>query len=331
MDVTLIIPNYNGEQYILQCLESVYHEVDNPKNIIVIDNGSYDSSVRLIQRHYPDITLVVNEKNVGFAAAVNQGIELSNTEYVILLNNDAFAHPGYVRELVKCIASDETIFSVSAKMLRYNEPDIIDDAGDQLTIFGWAYKVGDGRPSHAYNKPRTIISACAGAAIYRRKIFQYIGYFDERFFAYLEDVDIGVRANLAGYRNVYCPKAVVDHIGSAVSGSRHNEFKVHLAARNNVMLLAKNFNALWLILLFPFLIIGFATKCSYFLKKKLIRSYTNGLWEGIQILAQDRSRSTKWHLSKDIKDRHYWRTIKLMLRATVEYPLHKMMGSKHKS
>src|SRR5690606_7839635 len=111
---------------------------------------------------------------------------------------------------------------------RHSEPHIIDNAGDELTILGWAYKGGDGFPSEAFNKQRTIFSACAGAAIYRREVFEEIGYFDEEFFAYLEDVDIGFRANLHGYKNVFCPTAEVEHIGSATSGSKYNDFKVRI-------------------------------------------------------------------------------------------------------
>lgn len=282
MKVSIVIPNYNGESYILDCIKSVYDQIDNKREIIIIDNHSTDRSVSLIKEHYPDISLIVNDDNVGFAAAVNQGILASSGEYVILLNNDAFAREGFVKELYECIESDPRIFSVGAKMLQYTNPGIIDNAGDELTIFGWAYQTGNGRPSEEYNKKRRIFSACAGAAIYRKRVFEEIGYFDENFFAYLEDVDIGFRANLHGYKNVFCPSAEVDHIGSATSGSKHNEFKVRLAARNNIYLLMKNMSIIFLIVNMAFITIGILIKASYFLTKRLSKAYWAGIYEGIR-------------------------------------------------
>ena len=125
-------------------------------------------------------------------------------------------------------------------MIRYSERDKIDDAGDEYTILGWAYKRGDGATVNKYNKSERVFSSCAGAAIYRRKLFEEIGYFDEAFFAYMEDVDISYRANIHGYKNIYCRDALVYHIGSATSGSKYNNFKVRLAARNNIYVILKN-------------------------------------------------------------------------------------------
>lgn len=281
MHVSIVIPNYNGERYILDCIASVYDQIEDKREIIIVDNHSTDNSVSLIEQHYPDVTLIINDENRGFAAAVNQGIRASSGKYVILLNNDAFAREGFVEALYKCMESDPKIFSASAKMLRYDQPGIIDNAGDELTIFGWAYKTGDGRPSEAYNKQRRIFSACAGAAIYRKELFEEIGYFDESFFAYLEDVDIGFRANLHGYKNVFCPAAVVDHIGSATSGSRHNEFKVKISARNNILLLKKNYTpSLWMCNI-VFIIFGMIIKYLFFVIKGYGKAYREGVIKGI--------------------------------------------------
>ena len=116
----------------------------------------------------------------------------------------------------------------------------MDDAGDEYTILGWTRKVGDGKSPDLYTAEREIFSACAGAALYRKNILDEIGYFDENFFAYMEDVDISYRARIKGYKCVYCPEAVVYHFGSGTSGSRYNEFKIRLAARNNVYVPYKN-------------------------------------------------------------------------------------------
>ena len=125
-------------------------------------------------------------------------------------------------------------------MIQLHHRDLMDDAGDMYSIMGWAYQRGVGQEVERYDRPCHIFSSCAGAAIYRREIFEEIGYFDEMHFAYLEDIDVGYRAKIAGYYNRYCPQAVVYHVGSGTSGSKYNPFKVKLAARNNVYLNYKN-------------------------------------------------------------------------------------------
>jgi len=285
VDVSVIIPNYNGESYILECISRIYPQIDRKENIVVVDNHSSDNSVALLETHYPDITLIKNEKNFGFAYAVNQGIRSVTTDFVILLNNDAFARPNFVRKLYECINQNENIFSVSSKMLSYSNPHLIDDAGDQFNLLGWAFKMGEGEDSGKYQKHKVIFSSCAGAAIYRRKIFEKIGYFDEKFFAYLEDVDICFRANIHGYKNFYCPEAEVLHIGSATSGrTKYSHFKVKISARNSIYLLYKNMPTILLILNAPCFIIGFFIKALFFLMIGFGKSYLSGLLEGLKTI-----------------------------------------------
>lgn len=320
MDVSVIIPNYNGAQYINKCIESIYEQVKHKKNIIVVDNHSSDNSIAEINKTFSDITIVANDKNVGFAAAVNIGIMLCDTEYVILLNNDAFVRSDFIRPLYEMINSDKSIFSVSSKMLQYSNPSLIDDAGDHFTLMGWAYKAGDGDRSEQHNKEKVIFSSCAGAAIYRRNVFEEMGYFDEKFFAYLEDVDIGFRANLFGYRNVYCPQAEVLHIGSATSGSvKHSEFKVRISSRNNVYLIVKNLPLILLIIHFPLYLIGFIIKLCYFIRLGYGKPYLLGLLEGIKNIHS--VRRVKFRL-KNI--RGYIRAEYLMCKATFYFFSNKM-------
>lgn len=323
MNVSIVIPNYNGESYILDCIASIYNQIPNKSSIIVIDNHSSDNSIALIQAKYADITLIINSENIGFAAAVNQGIKASETKYVILFNNDAFAREEFVLELHNCIESDPKIFSVSSKMLRFSQPGIIDDAGDMLTLLGWAYKIGDGSPSEAYNEQRIIFSACAGAAIYRREAFEQIGYFDESFFAYLEDVDIGFRANLHGYRNVFCPTAEVEHIGSATTGSKYNEFKVKISARNNVWLLAKNLPFVFMILNSVFIMMGFLIKALFFVVNGFGKSYISGITEGIRTMGNVTRTKPKSSSFSNMMRNEF-----MMIKSTGYYLGSKMLGTK---
>ena len=145
------------------------------------------------------------------------------------------------------MGKERNCFSMEAKMIQMREPEKLDGAGDYYCLLGWAFARGKDQPVEKYQKCDRIFSACAGAAIYRKELLEKIGLFDEAHFAYLEDVDVGYRANLYGYRNLFAPDAAVYHAGSAVSGSRHNPFKVELTARNNLYLIYKNMPPLQLL------------------------------------------------------------------------------------
>lgn len=277
--VTVIIPNYNGEKFLKECLKSIKKQ-KNTFKVIIVDNDSQDGSVEFIKKYYPNFTLIENKKNLGFAAAVNQGIKASKSEYVFLLNNDVQLEINCISYLLKCIENDEKIFAVSSKMIQYNDRNKIDDAGDEYTILGWTKRVGYGKSTDLYNQEREIFSACAGAALYRRSIIDKIGLFDENFFAYMEDVDISYRAMIYGYKCLYCPQAVVYHVGSGSSGSRYNEFKIKLAARNNVYVPYKNMPWPQLVINSVFLLFGYFIKYLFFFRQGHGSTYLNGLKEG---------------------------------------------------
>lgn len=290
-DVTVVIPNYNGIKYIDDCLKSLFAGEMVPE-IIVIDNGSSDGSAEIVEKNYPMCKLVRFEKNQGFCRAVNEGIRLADTKYVILLNNDTVADKKLVSSLVNAIQNRKNAFSVSAKMLSMQSPDMIDDAGDLYCALGWAFALGKGKDSRSYSAPGKIFAACGGAAIYRKDIFSVIGYFDENHFAYLEDIDIGYRAKISGYANYYEPDAVVYHAGSAVSGSRYNEFKVRLSSRNSIYLIYKNMPVLQILFNLPFLTAGILIKAIFFTKKGMGKTYWKGIWEGIRLC---RSKEAQTH------------------------------------
>ena len=277
--VTVIIPNFNGKNILQECLKSLKNQ-DIPFEVIIIDNASQDGSVDYIKKHYPYFTLIENKKNLGFAAAVNQGIKDSKSEYIFLLNNDTQLDPNCISNLLKCIKKDENIFAVSSKMIQYHDRNKMDDAGDEYTILGWTKRVGYGKSPDLYHYERETFSACAGAALYRRNVFDEIGFFDENFFTYMEDVDISYRARIQGYKCIYCPQAIVYHVGSAASGSRYNEFKIRLAARNNVYVPFKNMPWPQLTVNFLFLLTGYLLKYLFFLRQGHGSIYLEGLNEG---------------------------------------------------
>ena len=282
MKVTIVIPNYNGKHFMEPCLSSLSEQTYKDFHILVVDNASSDGSIEYMEENYPDIELIKLQKNYGFSKAVNIGIQHSRTPYVILLNNDTTVDTRYVEEMVKAIEKSPKIFSVSSKMIQMYHPELIDSAGDLYTLSGWGVCRGCGRPVSNYTKYDEIFTACAGAAIYRRSVFDEIGYFDENHFAYLEDIDIGYRARIYGYYNMYCPTALVYHVGSGTSGSKYNSFKVKLAARNNLYLNYKNMPALQLVLNFIPLAIGYFVKYLFFCKIGFGEDYKEGFIEGLQ-------------------------------------------------
>lgn len=282
MKVTIIIPNYNGKHFMEPCLASLAKQTYKNFEILVVDNASSDGSLAYMKEHYPDIKVIALDKNYGFSKAVNVGIKHSRTPFVILLNNDTTVDPHYVEEMVKAIEKSPKIFSVSSKMIQMYHPDLIDSAGDLYTILGWGVCRGSGRPVSNYQEPDEIFTACAGAAIYRRSAFSRIGYFDENHFAYLEDIDVGYRAKIYGYKNMYCPTALVYHVGSGTSGSKYNSFKVRLSARNNIYLCYKNMPLLQLILNIIPITLGYLVKSAFFLKIGFLKDYLSGIKEGLQ-------------------------------------------------
>lgn len=281
--VTIIIPNYNGKEYLLKCLNSVFERTEIPVDVIVVDNHSQDGSVECAKKEYPQILYVFLDKNYGFSKAVNEGIRRATTPYVILLNNDIQIKRGFVEALLQRIKSDSTIFSVEAKMLQYHNKDKIDSAGTFYNVFGWARARGKDKPSEEYGVACRTFATCAGAAIYRREVFGETGLFDETYFAYLEDIDMGYRAKIHGYQNVYEPKAQVYHVGSAASGSRYNEFKVQISARNNIYLIHKNMPWFQIVINSPFLVMGFGIKMFFFIRKGFGIHYIQGLRDGFEL------------------------------------------------
>ena len=293
---TVVIPNYNGIAYIKSCLDSLLKEQEETSfRVIVVDNHSTDGSKEVVIRDYPDVKLIAFDENTGFCKAVNAGIEASDTEYVILLNNDTTVEKGFILELEKVMDQKPKAFSAGAKMVDMKNPEVIDDAGDFYCALGWAFARGTGKPTENYMDVVEVFSSCAGAAIYRKSVFEEIGLFDEIHFAYLEDLDIGYRAKIHGYKNYFAPDAVVHHKGSAASGSRHNAFKVDLSSKNSVYVIYKNMPFLQQLINLPFFLMGYFVKWLFFVRKGLGGNYAKGVFSGI---GRNYSKEAKRHKVK---------------------------------
>lgn len=299
---TVVIPNLNGMKYLKDCLDSLRHQTRKDFSVILIDNGSTDGSADYTEQNYPEVRVKRFSENRGFCGAVNEGIRMSSDRYVILLNNDTICEAHFVEQLVAAMERHPDCFAGSSRMVQMKDPTRMDNGGDFYCALGWAYTPAKGKPVTRYERPREVFSACAGAAIYRRSVFEEIGVFDEVHFAYLEDVDVSWRARIYGLRNLYIPTAVVRHVGSATSGSVYNEFKVRHASRNSIYLIYKNMPVLQILLNLPLLIPGFLIKMLFFVKKGYGEEYLTGLGKGFALCRKEKKVPFRWaHLANYLR------------------------------
>ena len=222
----IVIPNWNGIDLIRECLTSLRHQT-HEHTVLVVDNGSADGSDQVIRDEFPEVQLHAFKDNAGFAGGVNRGIRPAmqqGAEYIVLFNNDAVADPGWLKALVEAADSNPKAGMVAAKIVT-QDGTRIDSTGDFYSTWGFAFPRGRGeQDTGQYDGPdmREIFSASGGASLYRSKMLKEVGLFDERFFAYFEDVDISFRARLAGWSVIYEPSARVRHFIGGTS-SRMNE------------------------------------------------------------------------------------------------------------
>ena len=289
----IVIPNYNGLRFLNDCMNAIDAQTVSHFMTLVIDNGSGEEDTKWLKSWQEKDTvhrkLILNKDNLGFSGAVNQGIRYAmehGFEFTILLNNDTKIRPDFIEALEGRMDRDKhkRIFALSSKMIKMHDNSIMDDAGDQYTLLGWQFQraLDESSEAHRWNEEAEVFSACAGAAMYRTEAFAETGLFDLSHFAYLEDIDVCFRAQLYGYKVFYCPDAVVEHVGSGTSGSKYNDFKVRLSARNSVYLLYKNLPVFMLILNALPLLTGYFIKALFFFHKGFGKTYIKGLIEGFE-------------------------------------------------
>ena len=233
--VAVVIPTWNGRELLDGALASLAGQ-SLPAEAIVVDNGSTDGTTAHVRERWPEVSLVALPANRGFAAAVNAGVAASSSEYVALLSNDMELEPEWLAELVAALDADPGAGSAASKLRMLREPGRLDGAGDLVTWYGATWRRGHGEPDRGqYDARGVVASPCAGAALYRRRALEQVGGFDERFFAYLEDADWGLRSQLAGWRCLWVPSAVAYHLGGATS-RRMGDLETELTARNTLAL-----------------------------------------------------------------------------------------------
>ena len=261
--ISVIVVNWNGRRFLDRCLSALLAQTHPDFEIILVDNGSTDNSVQFVKDHFPSVRLIKSPTNLGFAAGNNLGLSVARGAFIALLNNDAFPEPLWLENLVRVMQSDDAIGMCASNMILASDPGRIDSAGIAVDVAGFAWdRLGGQAITALESTPIKVFGPCAGAALYRRTMLDDIGFFDEDFFAYLEDVDLAWRAQWAGWKCKYVPDAIVYHIHSA-TGKEGSHFKNRLLGRNKVWLLCKNYPMLLkyapLILMYDLMAVGYAT------------------------------------------------------------------------
>jgi len=238
--ISVIIVNLNGGEYIAGCLDSLSAQTFRDFEVIVVDNGSTDGSRELIGKDYPRVRVIALGENTGFAKGNNIGFQASSSPFIATLNNDTLVGPGWLQELHEAAKVDRGIGMVASKIFLGKDGDELDSAGMLLYPDGMTRQRGRGvRDDGRFDTPTEVLFPSACAALYRREMLEETGFFDEEFFSYCEDADLGLRGRLAGWKAVLAPRAVVRHLYSQTGGS-YSAFKAYHVERNRLWVLLKD-------------------------------------------------------------------------------------------
>lgn len=250
--VTVVVVNWNGERFLDRCLSALLAQTVAPHEIILVDNASTDASLD-IARRFPSVRLLAQNENLGFARGNNLATEVdAESQWIALLNPDAFAEPHWLEVLLAAAQANPNVDFFSSKLLIAADTAVLDGAGDAYHVSGLVWRIGHGVLVSSFPEEACeVFSPCAAAAIYRRSAFEDVGGFDEDFFCYVEDVDLGFRLRLAGYRCLYVPQSVAHHVGSGTTGGQQSDFSVYHGHRNLVWAFVKNMPSVLFWLLLP--------------------------------------------------------------------------------
>jgi GT2 family glycosyltransferase len=242
---SVVIPNWNGLRFLDVCLRALEQQTYPDIEVILADNASADGSTAFVRAHFPAVRVLDMGRNAGFTGACNAGMQAATGEFIALLNNDTEVEHGWAAAVVTAFrAHGESIGSVASKMLLFDRRDTIHTTGDYFTTDGRAGNRGVWeRDTGQYDRAEDVFSACGGSAVYRRVMLEHIGLLDDAFFFSGEDVDLGWRAQLAGWRCLYTPDAIVYHHLSATGGGVTASY---YDGRNLIFILVRNVPAgLW--------------------------------------------------------------------------------------
>ncbi len=257
ISTSVVIPNWNGKHLLKTCLTSLQKQTLKNFEIIVVDNGSVDGSVEYIKRYFPKVKLITLDKNYGFTRAVNEGIQKSLGNYIVLVNNDTESDKDYLKYLVLAAKNHSDVGFVTGKLLNFYNRELLDSAGDAVDVVGHSYNIGlREKDGPRFNKAGYAFLVTGGGSLFKKEVFKSVGLFDEDYFSYMEDIDLCLRAQFQGFKGWYEPKAVLYHIRKATSvkvGALSEYWHFRNMMQNIIKdypaaLLLKNFNWLKILL-----------------------------------------------------------------------------------
>lgn len=295
MKFSVVIVNYNSAGRLKRCLEHLNRQTFRDFETIVFDNASDDSSIEQARAAATDARFVISSSNIGFAAANNRAFEIATGEWIAFLNPDAYAEPTWLEEVSNGIRLYSFADAFGSAQLNADDPSVIDGAGDVFHVLGVPYRGAFGKPAASLPEDGECFAPCAAAAAYRSEMFRKLGGFDERFFCYGEDVDLGFRLRLAGGRAVQLRNARVLHEGSSVTG-RYSDFTVYHGHRNRIWATFKNMPGLIYWPLFPVRLLADFCLCVRAVSTGSGRAYMRALRDGyigLDRLSADRRRLQK--------------------------------------
>jgi GT2 family glycosyltransferase len=308
--VSVIVVNYNGKAFLDKCLGSLSRQAYPAVEVLVVDNGSSDGSVAFVREMYPQVNVIENGENLGFAKANNVGIRAARGELIATLNNDTEVVPGWLGELARAMLSDDGVGMCASKMLRMDDPTVIDSTGICVSRSGACWDRGMFEKDRGqHEKIEEVFGPCAGAALYRKAMLDEVGLFDEEFVSYMEDTDLAFRGRLAGWKCLYVPKAVVYHVHGGTAGYV-SPYTVYYGNRNIVWYPLKDFPLPLLLTSLPFMLGRSLAVIPYYVLKghgvTIFRAKADALW-GIPKVLGKRRQAGKGDINKFIRT---WADIK---------------------
>ncbi len=249
---SIIILCWNSDQTILKCLNALSGQTNHDFEILLVDNGSTKPVSTEMIEHYPDLRIrfFPLEKNLGFAEGNNFAAFKASADYIILLNGDAFPRADWIENIQQGIMKYPDSFFASKQIIA-DHPDRLDGTGDVYHVSGWAWRKSyNTLVSDLVDREGEVFSACGASAVFPTRAFKKVNGFDDDYFSYMEDIDLGFRLRLMGYRCMYLPSAVVFHVGSG-STSRRSDLAVYYSQRNVVWTYVKDMPGIWVWLLAP--------------------------------------------------------------------------------
>ena len=297
---SIIILNYNGKNFLKECLDSIIQETHSPYEIIIVDNDSPDGSGEFFSKKYPDFKFILNEKNVGVPEGLNIGIRNATGDFIVLLNNDLVVQPNWLANFFKAYEkTGDALYQ--PRSLKFRDPGIIDGTGCMINIFGFGFARDKGMKDKGQYSVQEEISYASGTCMFApKKIFDEIGLFDPTFFAYHEELDIGWRARIFGYKSYYVPETVIHHHGSAHWKWSPQVF--YFLERNRWLVLLKNYSIRTLLKLFPSLIVIEIAMLVFFTSKGLLIKKLQSYGSILRLSDHIRKQRSIIHQNRKISD-----------------------------